>query len=130
MNGFADCAVEFIRNATKSKFIKTGRQPTDISGHLKRFTSGKYHWSRFFIVNFSMPSFQFFRTIQHITVEFSLTFTPPTLYIAGVVQYTSLILLHFLVLWNGKSKKVGSRKNFKRTNTTNAMSCTSKLQHP
>ena len=29
------------------------RQSSDIDGHLERFTSGKYPWKSFFIVNFS-----------------------------------------------------------------------------
>ncbi len=53
LNGFANCAIEFIRNATLVKPEKSP-QSTDMDAHLARFTSGKYHWQRFFIVNFSM----------------------------------------------------------------------------
>ncbi len=53
LNGFADCAIEFIRNATLAK-SKRSRQSTDVNEHLERFTSGKYHWQRFYIINFAL----------------------------------------------------------------------------
>ena len=53
LNGFANSAIEFIRNATKARSVKS-RQSTDINGHLERFSSGQYHWKRFFIFNFAM----------------------------------------------------------------------------
>ena len=59
LNGFADYAIEFIRNATKARsnpnlYPTESRKSADINEHLERFTSGKYHWQRFFIVKFSM----------------------------------------------------------------------------
>ena len=54
LNGFADSVVAFIRNATVKAGSPENRQSTDINGHLERFTSGKYHWKRFFIFNFAM----------------------------------------------------------------------------
>ena len=53
LNGYSNCAIEFIRNATRSE-NDSSRQSTDINAHLERFTSGKYHWTRYFIVNIAM----------------------------------------------------------------------------
>ena len=53
LNGYSNCAIEFIRNATLAE-KKSSRQSTDINAHLERFTSGKYHWKRYFIVNMAM----------------------------------------------------------------------------
>jgi hypothetical protein len=44
LNGNSDYAIAF----------KTRRYSTDINDHFSRYKSGKYHWKKFFIVNFDM----------------------------------------------------------------------------
>ena len=53
LNGSSNCAIEFIRNATLAERVSS-HQSSDMNSHLERFTSGKYHWERFFIANLVM----------------------------------------------------------------------------
>jgi len=53
LNGYADTAIEFIRDATIVK--SGGPRSTDIDEHLGRFLNKEYyHWNRFLIVNLAM----------------------------------------------------------------------------
>ncbi len=54
LNGFADTAIEFIRDATTKTEKAKNVRDTDIDLHLNRFLTKDYPWKRFAIVNFAI----------------------------------------------------------------------------
>ncbi len=57
VNGFCDCAVEVIRNATQTVSDDAKPGSLDIDAHLNRFLKGQYPWKRFVLFNFAMNGF-------------------------------------------------------------------------
>ena len=52
INSHADTTIKVIRNARNG----SEGQAIDIDTHLNRFTSGKYHWNKFVLLNFAMTT--------------------------------------------------------------------------